>query len=60
MIDYKDFKYWLVETKASGAKIWRIQLPGGHKIPPREYESENAVKAEIDQLIAQVQERKSE
>jgi len=52
MNDYRGFKYWLVETKSSGDKVWRIQFPdGGHKTPPLVRTSEADVKADIDKLI---------
>lgn len=51
MTDYRDFKYWLVETKPNGMKVYRIQFPGGHKTPPLERQSDAEVMAEIDAII---------
>lgn len=52
MEDYREFKFWLVETKASG-KSWRIQFPGGHKTPPFDAASAADVKQKIDEIIKQ-------
>lgn len=49
--EYRNFKYWLVETKRDGKKIYRIQFPGGHKTPPFEVSGEPDVKAQIDNII---------
>jgi hypothetical protein len=53
--EYKGFKFWLVETKTNGQKIWRIQFPGGHKTPPLFLKSEADVKIEIDKIILTAQ-----
>jgi hypothetical protein len=50
--EYQGFRYWLVETRTDGVKVWRIQFPGGHKTPPLERTSEADVKADIDAIIA--------
>jgi len=49
--EYRGYRYWLVETKPSGMKIYRIQCPHRHKTPPLERASEADIKAEIDTLI---------
>lgn len=52
MTEYNGFKYWLVETKIDGSKVWRIQFPGGHKTPPCVFASEAYVRAAIDDIIS--------
>ena len=51
-VDYRGFKYWLVETTIKRKQIWRIQLPNGEKTAPTEYAREVAVISTIDALIA--------
>ncbi len=52
MLEYRGFKYWLVETTVLGQKWWRIEFPGGHRTPPLPLHSEAFVMAEIDKIIA--------
>jgi hypothetical protein len=49
--DYRGFRYWLVETKQRGLKVFRIQFPDGQKTPVMERLSEAEVRLEIDRLI---------
>jgi len=52
--EYKGFRYWLVETKRRCVQVWRIQLPSGENLPPKEFARESDVRGEIDQLAAAV------
>lgn len=51
MTEYRDFKYWLVETMPDGRRVYRIQFPGGHKTPALIRNGEMEIKTEIDRLI---------
>lgn len=51
MQDYKGYKYWLVETIASGIKRWRIERPDGTRTASLDRAKESDIQSHIDMLI---------